>query len=201
MVDWLGAARGRVLAPPALLLLVLAAAAPSPLRAEVPIGELGRVEQLPDPPGDHWIWVADPVLRRSALVDLDYGDSSARSTAASARSSRRRRRAAGVYVPETLLAREPGVRTDVLTIYDRGRLAQPARSCCRPAGDQRGAARARRFTDDDRFVAIFNLTPATSPAHVDLASRTAGGRIEIPGAASIPRARAASSRSATTAAS
>jgi len=68
MVDWLGAARGRVLAPPAflllvlappaLLLLVLAAAAPSPVRAEVPIGELGRVEQLPDPPGDHWVWVA-----------------------------------------------------------------------------------------------------------------------------------------------
>src|SRR4029453_5898749 len=48
MVDWLGAARGRVLAPPAflllvlappaLLLLVLAGAAPSPVRAEVPIG-------------------------------------------------------------------------------------------------------------------------------------------------------------------
>ena len=194
MVDWLGAARGRVLAPPAflllvlappaLLLLVLAAAAPSPVRAEVPIGELGRVEQLPDPPGDHWVWVADPVLRRSALVDLDSGeflgtvdggfglvvplDGVARPE---------------IYVPETHYSRgSRGVRTDVLTIYDRVRLAPIGEVVLPPKRAISAVPLAHAaLTDDDRFAAIFNLTPATSLSIVDLASRTAVGEIEIPG--------------------
>ena len=52
-----------------LIATVLAGAAP----ADVPIEETGRVERLPRVASPHWIFVADVVLRRSALVDLDRG--------------------------------------------------------------------------------------------------------------------------------
>jgi methylamine dehydrogenase heavy chain len=180
-----GAARGPSLASAALLLCAIGlVVAARPGFGEVPIGELGRVERLPDPPGDHWVWVADPVLRRSALVDLDSGkflgtvdggfgivmplDAVARPE---------------VYVPETHYSRgSRGVRTDVLTIYDRTRLAPIGEVVLPPKRAISAIPLAHAaLTDDDRFAAVFNLTPATSLSIVDLASRTLAGEIEIPG--------------------
>lgn len=153
-------------------------------RAEVPIEELGRVETLPEPPGAHWVWVADPVLERSALVDLDSGDflgmvdggfGIAVPLVAASRPE--------LYVPETFYSRgSRGERTDVLTIYDRPRLAPIAEVVLPP---KRGISAVpfahAALTDDDRFAAIFNLTPATSLSIVDLASRSFVGEIETPG--------------------
>src|SRR5262245_20880431 len=111
-----GAARGGALASAALLVCALGSvAAARPASAEVPIGELGRVERLPEPPGPHWVWVADPVLKRSALLDLDSGEflgtvdggfGIVEPLDAVARPE--------VYVPETHYSRgSRGVRTDV----------------------------------------------------------------------------------------
>ena len=52
------------------LALVLAGAA---TRADVAIERPGRTERLAAPPHPHWVWVADVLLRRSALLDLDRG--------------------------------------------------------------------------------------------------------------------------------
>ena len=43
------------------------------LWADVAIETPGRVETLPSPPGPHWAWVADGLLERTALVDLEQG--------------------------------------------------------------------------------------------------------------------------------
>jgi methylamine dehydrogenase heavy chain len=186
MVGWLGAAGGsRALALATILSLALGmSAAALPVGAQVPVEELGRVERLPGPPGDHWVWVADPVLRRSALVDLDSGkflgtvdggfglvvplDATVRPE---------------VYVPETHYSRgSRGVRSDVLTIYDGHRLAPIAEVALPPKRAISAVPLAHAaLTDDDRFAAIFNLTPATSLSIVDLASRSFAGEVEIPG--------------------
>jgi methylamine dehydrogenase heavy chain len=145
----------------------------------VPIGELGRVERLPEPPGPHWVWVADPVLKRSALLDLDSGEflgtvdggfGIVEPLDAVARPE--------VYVPETHYSRgSRGVRTDVLTIYDRERLAPVGEVVLPPKRAISAVPLAHAaLTDDDRFAAVFNLTPATSLSIVDLTSQ-----IEIPG--------------------
>jgi methylamine dehydrogenase heavy chain len=162
----------------------LAGLVSAPAAAEVPIGELGRVERLPDSPGDHWVWVADPVLRRSALVDLDSGEFLGTVDGgfglvvpldAVARPE--------VYVPETHYSRgSRGVRTDVLTIYDRTRLAPVGEVVLPPERAISAVPLAHAaLTDDDRFAAVFNLTPATSLSIVDLPARTLAGEIEIPG--------------------
>ncbi len=53
-----------------VLLLALAGAA---AQGEVPVERTGRVETLPSPLGAHWVFVADILLQRSALLDLDRG--------------------------------------------------------------------------------------------------------------------------------
>jgi methylamine dehydrogenase heavy chain len=162
----------------ALLALTTAAS------AEVPIEELGRVEGLPEPPGPHWVWVGDPVLERSSLVDLDSGDFLGMvdggfgivvPLVASSRPE--------VYVAETHYSRgSRGERTDVLTIYDRPRLAPVGEVVIPPKRAISAVPFAHAaLTDDDRFVAIFNLTPATSLSIVDLANRSFAGEIETPG--------------------
>jgi methylamine dehydrogenase heavy chain len=170
---WRHAARG-------IALLVLTASA----SAEVPIEELGRVERLPEPPSPHWVWVGDPVLERSALVDLDSGDflgmvdggfGIAVPLVAASRPE--------VYVPETHYSRgSRGERTDVVTIYDRERLAPIAEVVIPPKRAISAVPFAHAaLTDDDRFVAVFNLTPATSLSIVDVANRSFAGEIETPG--------------------
>jgi methylamine dehydrogenase heavy chain len=170
---WNGSAAG-------IALLLLAASAV----AEVPVEELGRVERLPEPPRPHWVWVGDPVLRRSALVDLDAGDflgmvdggfGIAVPLVAASRPE--------VYVPETHYSRgSRGERTDVLTIYDRSRLAPVGEVVIPPKRAISAVPFAHAaLTDDDRFAAVFNLTPATSLSIVDLANHAFASEIEIPG--------------------
>ena len=166
----------------ALLLLAqcLAASAAGELSIEVP----GRVETLPHPLPDHWFWVGDPLLRRLALIDLEDGSMRGMVSAGYGipRSLLPRSRPE-LYVPDTYYSRgSRGERTDVLTIYDAVSLA-PIDEVPLPPKRAFNAVPLMNATlsDDERFAAIFNLTPATSLSIVDLEARTFAGEIDTPG--------------------
>ncbi len=61
------------LALTAAVVMLVVLAGPAASRADVPVETVGRVEALPQPPGDHWVWISDVMLRRSALLDVDRG--------------------------------------------------------------------------------------------------------------------------------
>jgi methylamine dehydrogenase heavy chain len=153
-------------------------------RAELPVETIGRVESLPRPASPHWIWVADGFMQRTALVDLDgrgfLGQLNSGWGVPLALLPRRR---AEVYLPETYYSRATrGERTDVVTVYDAFSLAPvaevvvPPRRAHNPLPTGNSA-----LSDDDRFLALFNLTPATSLSIVDLEARRFTAEIATPG--------------------
>jgi methylamine dehydrogenase heavy chain len=161
-----------------LLLVVLAA------RAEVPPEVPGRVEKLPEPFSAHWVWVADLVLERASLIDLDtnrylgmvnggYGPIAPLFP----------KKRPEMYVPGTYYSRRTrGERTDVVSIYDVATLSPIAEVVIPPkrAIDAVPMAHAA-LSDDERFVAVFNWTPGTSLSIVDVEKREFVGEIPIPG--------------------
>lgn len=89
-----------------------------------------------------------------------------------------------IYVADTVWARGVrGPRTDFITIYDTktlnvsGEIVLP--------GGKRALITAMEglmaFTDDQRMALVFNFTPASSVAVVDLVNRQVLGDIDIPG--------------------
>jgi len=142
---------------------------------------------LPSPdeaPRDHWVWLGDLLLRRSALIDADSGRY--RGTLPGS---------VGAIVPlpspdgreihlaSTFYSRAVrGERSDVLTTFDArslrviGEIALPPRRA-----DYVGWAQTSALSDDGRFAAVFNLIPATSLSIVDLAERRFAGEIATPG--------------------
>jgi len=90
-----------------------------------------------------------------------------------------------VYAPETYFSRGTrGTRTDVVTIYDALQLQPvaeieipPKRASVMPMPG------AQALTDDDRFLLIYNFTPAQSVTVVDMRSRKFVGEIETAGCA------------------
>jgi methylamine dehydrogenase heavy chain len=153
-------------------------------RAEVPTESLGRSETLPDPPRPHWVWISDPMLRRAVLVDLDDGrflgmvSSGFLSQAAAFPQTRRE-----FYVPETHYSRgSRGVRTDVVTFYDTGTLGPVAEVVIPPKRAVNVLPTANSgLSDDDRFLGVFNMNPATSISIVDVVERRFVGEISTPG--------------------
>jgi len=163
------------------LLVVLVALASSADLAPEP---LGRVEQLPAP-GPHWVWASDAVTQRIGLVDLESGrlrgiiDGGWGLTVGSFTA------AGQVLVPETHYSRgSRGQRTDVVTAYDFTSLA-PTHEVVIPAKRAFNALPTGNaaLSDDDRFLAVFNMTPATSLSIVDLERRGFAGEVETPGCA------------------
>lgn len=170
---------------PALLcslfvLLALAGAA----RAQLPAEPVGRVETLAAPLSPHAIWASDPLLRRIALVDLESGrmlgviDGGFGITSALFARSRPE-----LYLPETHYSRgSRGTRTDVVSVYDAlslapvGEVMIPAKRAMNPLPSGNAA-----LTDDDRFLAVFNMTPATSLSIVDVERRRFVQEIATPG--------------------
>ncbi|MBW2281159.1 MAG: amine dehydrogenase [Deltaproteobacteria bacterium] len=145
---------------------------------------IGSVETLPMPPAAHWVWVADPLLERLVLIDLDSGRTLGMidggwgiPTVLFSADGRE------VYVPETHYARRSrGERTDVVTLYDteslavRGEVVIPAK---RAHNAQPGGNAA--LSDDGRFAAVFNMNPGTSLSIVDLREQRFAGEIPTPG--------------------
>ena len=176
------AAHASVRRPVLVLLLLTAAAAAG--RGDVALEETGRVESLTQPPHPHWVWIGDPIVRRSALVDLDTGamlGSVGGGEGIPAPLAPRSR--PELYMPATYYARgDHGPRTDVLVIYDSVRLMPVAEVVLPPKrAIPAFVSGTAALSDDDRFAALFNLTPATSLSIVDLEQRELAAEVPTPG--------------------
>ena len=165
----------------AALLLLLPARGPS---AGVPIETAGRVEVLDHPFAPHRLFAIDGLIGRLTLVDLDdgtyLGQIDTGSGMPGAVFSRTRPE---IYVPETYFSRGTrGVRTDVASIYGARSLAVEAEVLLPPKRANNPLAMGNAaLSDDDRFLAVFNMTPATSLSIVDVAARSLVGEVPTPG--------------------
>lgn len=89
-----------------------------------------------------------------------------------------------IYVADTVWSRGVrGTRTDFITVYD-AQTFEPTGEIILP-GAKRALITAMEglmaFTDDQRMALVFNFTPASSVAVVDLVKRQAVGEVDIPG--------------------
>jgi methylamine dehydrogenase heavy chain len=165
----------------AAVILLLAAVA----SAEVPIEEIGRSEALPQPYKASWFWASDPVLERVALVDaasnrvlggIDGGWGITAPLFPQRMSSE-------FYVPETYYSRgSRGERTDLVTVYDSSTLTPTAEIVIPPKRAANSLPNANAtLTDDEQFLAVFNMTPAQSLSIVDIHARRFVEEIPTPG--------------------
>lgn len=93
-----------------------------------------------------------------------------------------------LYVSETHYSRTTrGERTDVISIYDKETLKQTGEILL--PGGKRGQVVSHRYTlrlvDNDRFLLVFNFTPAASVSVIDTNSRKIVEEVQIPGCALI----------------
>lgn len=167
-----------------LAVLVLAAGA----RAQLP--ETMGSATLPAR-GPHWLWVDDVSFAniidgRAYLVDADSGRMLGMlSTGAMFVSLELASDYSAIYAPETYYSRGTrGTRTDVITRYDP-RTLEAKDEIVIPAGRQSGLPMLSYsgLTDDQRFLVVYNFTPAQSVTVVDLSARKAAGEIATPGCA------------------
>jgi methylamine dehydrogenase heavy chain len=152
--------------------------------AELPLERTGRVEELPAPFDPHWLLVGDLLLERLALVDLDASRLlGIISTGYGVPESVYSKRRGELYTAETYYARRTrGERTDVLTVHAVRSLAPVAEVVLPPKRAINTLPTANlALSDDERFVAVFNMTPATSLSIVDVEQRRFAGEIETPG--------------------
>lgn len=170
----------------ATLITALAGAAllTAAAHADVPAESIGQVEQLPLPPHPHWAWVADLILQRTALMDLDDGRflgmlNGGYGTIMPLFPARRPE----IYLPATYYSRGTrGERTDTVQIYDLATLAPVGEVVIPPKRATNAVALAHAaLSDDDRFLAIFNWTTGTSLSIVDVERRAFAGEISTPG--------------------
>ena len=151
----------------------------------------GKVAELPETAHPHWVWIAD--FAASSMPDgrayIYDGDTARLLGALNTGYSFNALNIPGhyreIYSAETYYARTTrGKRTDVVSIYDPFKLVPVAEIEIPP---KRVSTIPRladsALTDNDRFMAVFNLTPASSLSIVDLEQRRFAGEIMIPGCA------------------
>jgi len=172
--------------------LALSMLSPGPSGATLPsdLDKPPASVKLANPPPKHWVWVNDFVFPHMSdgmahLLDGDTGRYLGMlSTGYSARIVLPRDGRV-IYSPETYFSRGTrGERTDVVTIYDgatlnvTGEIAIPPKRASNTPNMGSSV-----LTDDDRFLVIYNFTPAQSLTVVDTTKRSFAGEIEIPGCA------------------
>jgi len=159
-------------------------------RAQIP--ETIGTESLPAPT-PHWVWVDDLsfgniIDGRAYLVDADAGRVLGMlSTGALFLNLELPRSYERIYSAETYYARGTrGPRTDVISIYDPKTL-EPIDEIVIPAKRQAGLPMPfyTGLTDDQRFMLVYNFTPAQSVTVIDIAARKVMGEIATPGCALI----------------
>jgi methylamine dehydrogenase heavy chain len=163
------------------------------------LGARVAAAQFPETPGTstlpaptpHWVWVDDLSFNniidgRAYLVDADSGRMLGMlSTGALFLNLDFPRDYSVIYSPETYYSRGTrGTRTDVLTLYDPKTL-EPVDEIVIPPKRQAGLPMPAytAITDDERFMAIYNFTPAQSVTVVDLPARAVRSEIATPGCA------------------
>ena len=151
----------------------------------------GKVEALPETQHPHWVWIYD--MAAASMPDgraYLYDGDTARllgtlNTGYSFNALNMPGHYREVYSAETYYARTTrGERTDVVSIYDPFKLT-PVAEIEIPAKRVSTLPRLAdsALTDDDRFMAVFNLTPAASLSIVDVERRRFAGEAMIPGCA------------------
>jgi len=134
---------------------------------------------LPARPGKHWVWINDisfdrPEAGRAALVDGDSGEYLGwLSTGVFFLALSIPADYHAIYSVETYYSRGVrGERSDIVSIYDP-RTLLPAGEIPIPATRATGAPTLMHaaITDDDRFLLVYNFTPAQSVSVVDLKAR------------------------------
>lgn len=158
--------------------------------AQTPFDPLSAAE-LPASASSHWVWVNDVVFHHIAdgkafLIDGDTGKMLGMlSTGFAFNGVVLPAGNAVVYSPETYFSRGTrGTRTDVVTVYDGRKLAPVAEI---PVAGKRASSvpmiANAALTDDDRFLLLYNFTPAQSVSVIDTASRRFAGEVETAGCA------------------
>jgi len=170
----------------ATLVLILVLGNSPGASAEVPSEAeyLGSVATLPTPFSPYWIWASDAMLGKMALVDLLSGDKLGEvdgglyiTTGLFPRDDSR------FYIPETHYALgSRGERHDLVTFYDTRSLAVTGEVFL-PAQRAQNALPVGNsaISDDGRFVAVYNFTPAQSLSVVDTQTRAFVGDVPTPG--------------------
>ena len=161
--------------------------------AELPAEKLGNVRELPAQPNPHWVWINDVSFThleagRAFLIDGDSGDmlgmlSTGIHGMALALPSDYR----AIYSPETYWSRGTrGTRTDVITIYDAGTLFPVAEIEIPPKrAETIPTTQNATLTDDNRFLAVYNYTPAQTISLVDVKEHRFIREIETSGCAMV----------------
>ena len=136
---------------------------------------VGKVEVLPTEPGTYWVWIG------SRLVDVKQDKYLAVLNGAGSFNYSSDHKY--IYLPQTFWSRSNrGNRTDAVTVYDASTLLAvdevviPAKM-----GRVMSAVGTTALTDNGQFLAIFNLTPATSISIVDTRDNTFVEEIATPG--------------------
>jgi methylamine dehydrogenase heavy chain len=146
---------------------------------------------LPAKPGPHWMWVNDIVFHHMAdgkafLVDGDSGKMLGMlSTGFGFNGVVMPGNRSAIVSPEIYFSRGTrGTRTDVVTLYDPRTLAPIAEIGIPPKrASHMPMLGNAAVTDDDRFLVIYNFTPAQSVSVVDLKTRKLVGEIDTAGCA------------------
>jgi len=176
----------RSIAAAALLSVFFVATAGADLAPE----KVGMVT-LPAEPSPHWVWFNDVaftnmVSGRTYLVDADAGRVLGMlSTGVMFAKLDLPKDYSEIYSPETYYSRGArGERTDVVTIYDPQTL-DVKEEIIIPAKRHSGVPvpAYSSLTDDDRFLIIYNMTPAQSVSVVDVKERKFIEEISTPGCA------------------
>lgn len=181
-----------------LKMTALAALATLPLLianvfAEMPAERVGKIRELPAQPHPHWVWINDVSFThleagRAFLVDGDSGamlgmlSTGIHGMVLALPSDYR-----AIYSPETYWSRGTrGKRTDVVTIYDSVTLF-PVAEIEIPAkrAETIPTTQNATLTDDNRFLAVYNYTPAQSISLVDVKQRRFVKEIEAAGCAMV----------------
>lgn len=176
-----------------VLVLVMAAAVPA--AAELPVEPIGVIEKLPAQWPASWVQAHDTnfyalsdgkvVIFDVAAENRNYKGSIPAGQFASYIASTRRPE---LYVAETYYSkRVRGTRHDVITVHDKTTLA-PIAEIELPGG-KRGQyvtfKNTLQLLNDDRWLALYNFSPAATVSIIDLDSRTVISEASIAGCAMI----------------
>lgn len=147
-------------------------------------------QDLP-PPGPHWFWVNDIVFHhmgdgKAFLLDGESGKMLGMlSTGVAFTGVVMTKDRSLVLAPEIYFSRgSRGKRTDVVTYYD-GRTLDPIAEVEIPPKRVNALPMPTLYglTDDDRFMTIYNFTPAQSVSILDVKARKFVGEIDTAGCA------------------
>jgi methylamine dehydrogenase heavy chain len=155
--------------------------------------QIGRVERLPAKPEPRWLWVYDMVYDymangRATLIDGDNGRFLGMlNTGYSFNQLTLPRDHSAIYAAETHYSRTTrGERTDIVAIYDPATLNLVDEILIPPKrGSTIPTLNNVVLTDNDRFLLVFNFTPAASVSVVDVKARKFLTEIPTPGCALI----------------